>query len=214
MQMWRKGILSLMILLCLGHDLQANPTAPPPTVESIDEVMQFDFSEDIPLDTSTMTWLVTAGSTLSFDLSLTTTAGDPLLQSMSFSFSPSQSYLTLTSFETDPPSGWTFSSDANFFSGQNTGESDLAGTTVILARLTYAISADTPIGTLLPVPTGTLNSFLDVDGNQEPFSIGMPLGDLQVIETPEPSSLACAGAALLMLLAVRQVRNRRSATAG
>jgi len=148
---------------------------------------------------------VTPGS--SFLLSLTLQSVDPV-HSFSLSFSD-EPYLSLSNLAPNLPTGWNVLATMNSFSGTNLSGGDITDTDTILAQLTYTVSSDAPIGSVLTLPAPSNFSFLDANGttiNTSGIFI-LPGYGATVIAVPEPS---IAPLALLGSLALLGFYTRRT----
>lgn len=142
---------------------------------------------------------VTPGS--SFLLSLTLQSFDPV-HSFSLSISD-EPYLSLSNLAPNLPTGWSVSSTTNSFSGTNLSGDDIADADTILAQLTYTVSSDAPIGTVLTLPAPSDFNFLDASGT--PINTGgiFILPGYGATVVPEPSSWAMVMLALGLLTFLR-----------
>lgn len=176
----------------------------------------------IPLD-SLSTWQVAAGSTLVLNLELFGGGVAPV-NSFSISFA-NEPYLTLSNFTSDLPAGYTYSFNNNVFTAQNVSGTDLSSSTIstptdggtlitdtitTLATLTFTLDSNTPLGSILAIPSpDETSSLLDDSGNAIPAGCFQLNGTPEVV-APEPSTDALLGSGFGLLALLAFGARRRS----
>ncbi len=160
---------------------------------------------------------VTPGSSVVLDLTLQTTSELPAVHSFSVSFA-NEPDLTLSIVDSSLPPGWTSSPTTNSFSGLDVSGQDINSPTVVLAKLTYSVASDAPIGSVLALPDPANFGFFDANENSiNTWGIFIIPGyGATVVEAPEPSSGAFVLTGILLLVVLRAsgwietVRERRT----